>query len=211
MINQNNYFNTRYSFNKKRMVVWKAITEYLQKYICDECSVLELGSGYGDFINQIKSKDKVAIDFDNDAKKHCNTDVFFVNASIFDFNIEKKFDVIFASNFLEHFTQLELDVVLGKISELLNKNGKLILIQPNYYYCYRNYWDDYTHKTVFSHVNFPDFLIAKGFLVKVLKKRFLPFSFKSKLPASYLLTKLYMSSPIKPFAKQLLIVAEKNV
>lgn len=211
MINQNKYFDTRYNFNKKREAVWRSITEYLQGYIDEKSSVLELGSGYCDFINQIKSKDKVAIDIDETSKAYCSTDVLFVNASIFDFNIQKKFDVIFSSNFFEHFTFQELDVIFRKIKQLLKDKGKLIIIQPNYYYCYRNYWDDYTHKTVFSHINLPDFLEEHGFSVKVMKKRFLPFSFKSKLPSSYFLTKLYLLLPVKPFAKQLLIVSEKNV
>lgn len=211
MENNPDYFKTRYNFNKNRTGVWKAINEYLSKFIGADSSVLELGSGYGDFINQVKSSDKVAIDININAKECCNQDVHFFNESVFDFSINKKFDIIFASNFFEHFTLTELDVIFNKIKNMLNAHGKLIIIQPNYYYCYKNYWDDYTHKTVFTHTNFPDFMKEHGFRVKILKKRFLPFSFKSKLPASYFLTKLYLWSPVKPFAGQLLIVSEKNV
>ena len=211
MAAQTKYFETRYSFNSKRSSVWKAITEYLQTYISVNDSVLEIGAGYCDFINQINAKEKVAVDINANAQEFCNSEVTFIQSSIFDIQISKKFDVIFASNFFEHFTIDELQEIFKKLKDLLHDNGKLIIIQPNYYYCYKNYWDDYTHKTVFSHNNLPDFLEEQGFKTTFLKRKFIPFSFKSKLPSSYFLTKMYLFSPIKPFAKQLLIISEKNV
>jgi hypothetical protein len=159
----------------------------------------------------VKSPDKVAIDENIFLKEYHNSDVLFINVSIFNFVIHKKFDIIFASNFFEHFTLEELNVIFDKIKSMLNDHGKLIIIQPNYYYCYRKYWDDYTHKTVFTHVSLTDFIESHGFSVKTVKKRFLPFSFKSKLPSSYFITKLYLWSPIKLFAGQLLIISEKDV
>ena len=172
--------------------------------------MLEIGAGYCDFINQIFAREKLALDFDLNAGKFCAPDVNFMHGSILEFDLDKKVDVIFASNFFEHFTIEELRVIFLRLRKILEDNGKLIVIQPNYFYSFRNYWDDYTHKTVFSHNNLPDFLIEQGFEVKFLKKRFMPFSFKSKLPTSYWLTRLYLRLPFKPFAKQLLIVSEKQ-
>lgn len=208
---ENRYFETRYTFNSGRKRVWRAITEHLQRYIPKESSVLELGAGYCDFINQIIANKKTALDFDESSEQYKGEDVRFVKGSVLDFVPMEKYDVVFASNFLEHFTIKENETILKTIYQSLPKKGKLILVQPNYYYCYRNYFDDYTHKTVFSHNNIIDFLRANKFRVNFVKRRFLPFSFKSHLPASYLLTKMYLKSPIKPFAKQMLIVAEKDV
>ena len=205
------YFDTRYSYNPDRIKVWKAICEYLQKYIDKNASILEIGAGYCDFINQIKASRKVALDIDENAVKYCAKDVEFLNDNIFNFKYNQKFDIIFASNFFEHFTITELQEIVGNLKTHLNDHGKIILIQPNYYYCYKNYWDDYTHKTVFTHNNLPDFLKEHGFETEVIKKKFLPFSFKSKLPTSYFLTKLYLISPVKPLAKQLLIIAKRDV
>lgn len=211
MENENNYFDTRYSFNPSRHKVWRAIAEYIQKYIPYDASVLELGSGYCDFINQIHAQRRVALDYNEISKQYANIDVNFVQSSILDFSPNEKFDIVFASNFLEHFSIQELEKVMSVIYNSLHDSGKLILIQPNYFYCYRNYWDDYTHKTVFSHNNIHDFLLANHFDVKLIRSKFLPFSFKSHLPTSYFLTKLYLYSPYKPFAKQMLIVAEKCI
>ena len=62
------YFDTRYSYNPDRHKVWKAICEYLQKYIDKNASILEIGAGYCDFINQIKASRKVALDIDENAE-----------------------------------------------------------------------------------------------------------------------------------------------
>lgn len=207
----NRYFETRYTFISGRKRVWRAITERLQRYIPKESSVLELGAGYCDFINQIIANKKTALDFDESSEQYKGTNVRFVKGSVLNFVPTEKYDVVFASNFLEHFTVTENEFIMKTVYQALAENGKLILIQPNYYYCYRNYFDDYTHKMVFSHNNIIDFLRANKFRVCFVKRRFLPFSFKSHLPASYVLTKLYLMSPIKPFAKQMLIVAEKDV
>jgi len=205
------YFDTRYTFNNKRAKVWKAITEYLQKFVPENGNVLEIGAGYCDFINQIKAGKKEAMDINPTSSKFCAPNVVFTCESILNFETSKQYDVVFASNFFEHFETAEVELILDKLYSMLNPNGKLILIQPNYFYAYRNYWDDYTHKTVFSHNNLPDILSAHGFRTLLVKKKFLPFSFKSKLPTSYYLTKLYLFSPIKPMAKQLLLIATKNV
>lgn len=205
------YFETRYTYNSGRAKVWRAISEFLQKWIKEDVSILEIGCGYCDFINQIKSVRKSAIDYDEKSIEYKNSDVDFKQISILDYEFETKFDVIFASNFLEHFSTEEISEILKKCYGGLKKNGLFILIQPNYYYSYRSYWDDYTHKTALTHNSIQDILKIHGFDVVDIKKRFLPFSFKSKLPASYWLTKLYLLSPIKPFAKQMLIIAIKNV
>lgn len=204
------YYQNRYRFTLKRQKVWRAITEYLSVFVPTNSTVLELGVGYGDFINNIKANKKIAIDLDLSAKQYCHPEVEFFNVNALDMNIDSSsIDIVFASNFLEHFDDEELKVLLPKIHACLKKEGKLILIQPNYYYAYREYWDDYTHKKAFSHHSITDFLIAEGFEISLVKKKFLPFSFKSHIPQSYFLTKLYLNFFWKPFAKQMLVVAKK--
>ena len=205
-----NYFQTRYNYNSGRKKVWRAICKYLNNYIPEGSTVLDLGSGYCDFINNIGAKNKFAIDADQTSGQFCNDDVTFLNKKVTEIEFEdKKFDVVFASNLLEHLDDQELDILLRKIYRILKPGGKLILIQPNYHYAYRKYWDDYTHKKAFSHVSLCDFLTSKDLRISRLEKRFLPYSFKSIFPKSYFLTRLYLNSPWHPFAKQMLVIAEK--
>jgi cyclopropane fatty-acyl-phospholipid synthase-like methyltransferase len=206
------YFETRFKYDIKRDKVWKAICKYLQKFIKTDVNILELGAGYGNFINNITAKNKLALDCSTETKDYLDKDVIFFNQSVLDeIRIEKEYlDIIFASNFFEHFDNEELNNIFNKISHILKIGGKLILIQPNYRYCYKNYFDDFTHKKIFSHYSMNDFLISKGFIVEYINKRFIPFSMKSRFPKSYYLTSLYLHSFYHPFAKQMLFVAVKK-
>lgn len=206
------YYTTRFVFNKGRVKVWKAINEYLQKFIPENSTILDIGCGYADFINGIIGDKKIAIDLNPEIKKFIESDkIKFINQSILNqFNVDDlSIDVIFASNLFEHFNDAELDIIINNIKAKLKPNGKLILIQPNIYYAFKEYWDDYTHKKAFSHNSLNDLLNSYGFKTLVIKKKFIPFSLKSMLPKSYWLTKFYLKSPIKPFAKQLLIITQK--
>ena len=60
------------------------------------------------------------------------------------------------------------------------------MLQPNYRYAYREYFDDYTHVAVYSHISLADFLVANGWEVIEVQPRFLPLTVKSRLPVSQL-------------------------
>ena len=92
--------------------------------------------------------------------------------------------------------------------EKLSANGTLTILQPNYAYAYREYFDDYTHISVWSHVSLADFLEANGFEVVEQYPKFLPLTIKSRLPVSPFLIRAYLQSPIKPMGKQMLFVAK---
>jgi hypothetical protein len=55
----------------------------------------------------------------------------------------------------------------------------LSVIQPNFRYAYREYFDDYTHVAIFTHVSLCDVFRASGFDIVDVKPRFLPLSIKS--------------------------------
>jgi len=212
-MNAEKYYEARFVFDKGRTKVWKAINEYLQKFIPLNASVLDIGCGYADFIKGITAKHKFAIDLNIQMQNHISDkSITFVAQSVLDdFPVEDgSLDVIFASNLFEHFNDQELDKLIKNVRIKLKPNGKLMLVQPNIYYAYREYWDDYTHKKAFSHVSLNDFLVSNDFGVIHLKKQFLPFSLKSKLPKSYFLTKMYLRSPVKPMGKQMLVIAQKK-
>jgi ubiquinone/menaquinone biosynthesis C-methylase UbiE len=204
------YFQSRLTFDKGRTKVWKAICEYLQSEITENSAVLDLGCGYCDFINQISASRKYAVDSNPESRQYCGKGVEFFETSVTSLELQSNsVDVVFASNLLEHFHDDELQKVFSEINRVLKNRGKLILIQPNYYYAYREYWDDYTHVKAFTHISLVDFLKSKNYKIEKLVKRFLPFSFHSILPKTYLLTKLYLSLPYHFGAKQMLVIASK--
>ena len=207
------YYETRYTFDIGRNKVWKAIAEYLQQYVRNDADcVLDLGAGYCDFINNIKARERIAVDMNPDASQFCHKDVKFLCASVDDLSLlrENSVDVLFASNLLEHLEELEIAYAVKEFNRILKQGARLILMQPNYRYAFKEYFDDYTHKKIFTHISLRDFFQANGFETIKVHPKFLPFSLKSRLPKSYILTKLYINSFYKPMAKQMLLVFKKG-
>ena len=204
------YHKTRFKFDPGRTKVWRAITEYLQSYIGSDKTVLDLGCGYGDFINLVQAKKKYALDIGKDVEEYIDKSTIFINApsTSLDDIPSNSLDVVFSSNLFEHLDDEALDKTMRGITRCMKKSGTLILIGPNFRYAYRNYFDDYTHKKIFTHVSLADAMAEYGFRAIKIVPKFLPLTVKSHLPKSYLLTKLYINSPIRPLGKQMLLIFE---
>src|SRR3954451_11385324 len=100
------YFKTRYSPDPGRPKVWKAICEYLQKFVPASGTVADIGAGYGDFINQIQAGKKYGIDINPEAARAYAPEVEFVQVPrIEDVDLPaKSIDVMMLSNLLEHLS-----------------------------------------------------------------------------------------------------------
>ncbi len=205
------YHQIRFKEDSKREVLWKALWNYYFQYQIDkDDTVLDLGCGYGNFINNVKAKRRIAIDLWKDFPKHISPGIETIITKLTDLSdIENSsVDFAFASNVFEHMTQDELSNLLVNLKNKLTSKGKLTIIQPNYRYCSSEYFDDYTHISIWSHISLSDFLIANGYEVSKVEPRFLPLTIKSSIPAHPLLIGLYLSFPFKPFGKQMLICAK---
>lgn len=208
MEDYSNYTSTRFKFDKKRDTVWKEIVRYLSFYLNDKNLVVELGSGYCNWINNVESNKRIAIDKYLNPKDYCKIGVQPIFGDFDKLNKlkDQSVDVFLASNLFEHLTKEEFKNCLRIIKRKLIPGGKLIIIQPNYYYAYRSYFDDFTHKTIWSHRSLKDFLIANNFKIIRIEKKFLPFSMNSNLPVNKFLIRLYLNSFIKPLSGQMLFI-----
>ncbi|MFA4887174.1 MAG: class I SAM-dependent methyltransferase [Candidatus Nanoarchaeia archaeon] len=205
---EQDYYSVRLTYDPTRKKVWKAISEDLQKYI--HGVVLDLGAGYCDFINLIKAEKKYAVDENPEFNHYAAKDVIPLTASCT--NLKKfktnTFDCIFCSNLFEHLDDNAFEQTLSEIKRVLKPGGKIIALQPNFTYTYQHYFDDYTHKKIFTHKSLSSHLKAKGFKIIKLRAKYLPFSLESNLPKSYWLTKLYLALPFKPLAGQMLVIGK---
>jgi Methyltransferase domain len=208
---QDTYFRTRFTADPDREVLWRTLyRHHFARLVEPTDCVLELGAGYGCFINEVKARRRIAVDswsgFVNYLQsgiesRVCNvTDLSFLEPASVNF--------VFASNLFEHVTQEDFALVLCQLKRALAENATLNILQPNYYYSYREYFDDYTHHTVYTHTSISDFLNANGYEVTECRPRFLPLTVKSRLPVSPILIRLYLSLPWKPLAKQMFIRAK---
>ena len=206
------YHETRFTFDQRREILWKALCEgYFDRLTGPDSHVLELGAGYGHFINNIRCGRKSAIDQWPGLLDHLHPDVSGYVGSVADLSAiaDRSVDFVFASNLFEHLSQEHFAASLSEVKKKLKPGGTLNILQPNYKRCYRDYFDDYTHVTVYSDISLCDFLSANGFTVIESVPGFLPFSIKSSAaPVRPWLIKLYLNLPWKPLAKQMFVRAE---
>ena len=204
------YHQSRLSENPRREVLWRSLWRYhFSKLISPHHCVLDLGCGYGSFINAVVAQRRIGIDAWPDFPHHLAPGVEPIVGSVTDlgFLAEQSVDFAFASNLFEHLSQTDLTIVLQQLRTKLRPEGTLTIVQPNYRYAFREYFDDYTHISVYSHISLADFLVANGYELIEVIPRFLPLTIKSRVPVSPLLIRAYLASPVKPLGKQMLLRA----
>ena len=204
------YHDSRLAFDAKRQTVWDSLWHYHFRHVVprDGC-VLDLGCGYGDFINAVDAGRRIALDEWSGFPAYLQPDVEPLVAPVTDLSgvNDKSVDFAFASNLFEHISQTDFATTLRALRAKLTDRGTLAILQPNWRYAYREYFDDYTHVSVYSHISLADFLRANGWEVLEVRPRFLPLTVKSRLPVWPALIGLYLKSPFKQLGKQMLITA----
>ena len=205
------YHETRLAHDPRRDRVWKALWRYYFRHrIRPSDTVLDLGAGYGDFINSVVAERRIALDLWAGVQAYVASDVETIVGPVNDLSKlrDESVDYAFASNLFEHVSQDEFAATLSALHAKLSPDGSLTILQPNYRYAYREYFDDYTHVSVYSHISLCDFLAANGFEPVEVCPRFLPLTVKSRLPTWAPLIGLYLASPVKPMGKQMLVRAK---
>jgi SAM-dependent methyltransferase len=180
-----------------------------QKQIPPDGVVLELGAGYGYFINAVKARRRLAVDVWPGLLEHLDAGVegLVTDVAQLDGLADGSLDYVFSSNCFEHVPQPKLVDCLAQLRRKMKPGAMLTIVQPNFKYCAREYFDDYTHVSIYTAQGLCDLLAANGFQIVRCVPRFLPFTIKSWLPVNPLLIRLYLMSPFKPLAKQMLISA----
>lgn len=194
-----------------RAVVWKVVAEHLAQWMPPNGDVVELGAGYCAWINHVAAARRVAVDIWPDVERFAAPGV---QVAVLDAARElptlgaSRFDAVLASNILEHFEPDAAASVVDDVRRLLKPGGRFIVIQPNFRYASKQYFDDYTHRAVFTDVSLPNLLRAHGFHIDHVQPRFLPYSMRGmKLPIRPWTVRAYLRSPFKPMAGQMLVVA----
>ena len=204
------YHRTRFTPDPRRRVLWQAlVATVFQKQIPPNAAVLELGAGYGDFINCVRADRRIAVDGWAGMLEHLAPGVEGVVTDItkLDAIADNSIDYVFSSNCFEHVLQSDFAVCLGLLRRKMKTGAMLTIVQPNFKYCAREYFDDYTHIAIYTAQGLSDFLAANGFRIARCVPRFMPLTLKGRIPVHPLLIRLYLLSPIKPLAKQMLISA----
>jgi SAM-dependent methyltransferase len=204
------YHEVRLSHDPRRDVLWRALWRgYFRQLIGPDDCVLDIGCGHGAFINSVVARKRIGLDSWPGFPAYLEVGVEPIVGSAIEVGelVKEPVDFAFASNLFEHLTQADLILLLRGLRKILSSRGTLNIIQPNFRYAYREYFDDYTHVTVYTDVGLCDLLRTCGFEIIDVKPRFLPLTIKSRLPVRESLIRAYLASPIKLIGKQMLIRA----
>jgi SAM-dependent methyltransferase len=200
---------------ERKNAIWKVLCEnFIQRFIDPSDTVVDIACGYGEFINNIKSHERIAIDLNPDSKVHLEEDITFYHRDVLELSdfLDKKVDIIFSSNFLEHLADKPtLEKLLEQIYESLKPGGKYIVMGPNLHYLPAKYWDFYDHHLGLSHLSLGEILQIKGFKLTRSIARFLPFTTRSMLPTHPFFVRCYLYFPPlwRLMGKQFFIIAQK--
>jgi ubiquinone/menaquinone biosynthesis C-methylase UbiE len=201
---------------EKKDLVWKVLCEdYFQQFVPPSSTVLEIASGYGEFIRYIAAARKIAVDLNPDSKACLPEGIEFHLGSATELGMleDDSVDVCFSSNFFEHLPNKDvMDKVLSEARRVLRPGGIYLAMQPNLRCEPGKYWDYYDHVLPLTHVSCREAFIKAGFEVTKVVDRFIPFSTDSKLPQHPLLVKTYLRMPFmwRFFGGQFVIVGRKT-
>jgi SAM-dependent methyltransferase len=200
-----------------RSSVWVAlIRQIFQRYVPAGASVLDLGCGYGELINNVQAGRRYALDANPDARTRLAPDVEFIEQeSSLPWPIDDgSLDVIFSSNFFEHLpTKEALQLTLEQAWRALRTGGLLVVMGPNIRYIPGAYWDLIDHRIALSDRSMVEAMELAGFTRCRVVDRFLPYTMSVGVRRAPLwLVNLYVRFPLvwRFFGKQFLIVAEKT-
>ena len=195
--------------------VWQVLTrDFFQQWIDPGSTVLDLGCGYGEFINNIRAAKKWAMDLNPDAPQYLAEGVSFLEQDCSaDWGIAAgTLDVVFTSNFFEHLPDKQcLRRTLRQAWAALKPGGRLIALGPNIKYLPGQYWDFFDHHTILTEMSLGEALETEGFVLERVVPRFLPYTLVNAPEYPLWCIKAYLAVPWLWWIKgrQFLVVAQK--
>jgi SAM-dependent methyltransferase len=195
--------------------VWEVLTrDFFTRWVKPNAAVLDLGCGYGEFINNISAGEKWAMDLNPDAPNHLKPEVRFIHQ---DCSApwplpENSLDIVFTSNFFEHLPDKTcLSRTLRHIRKCLKPGGQLIAIGPNIKFLHGQYWDFYDHNVYLTETSLGEALEIEEFTLEVIEPKFLPYTMVSAPEYPMFFVQLYLACPLlwKISGRQFLVVANK--
>jgi SAM-dependent methyltransferase len=199
-----------------RRKVWNVLVpSFFQKYVARGDAVLDLGCGYGEFINTIRCGQKFAMDLNPDAPKYLDSSVRFLEQDCSSrWQVEDaSLQVVFSSNFFEHLPdKAALGRTLDEIYRCLAVGGKLIAMGPNIKHLPGKYWDFWDHHLPLTETSLSEGLSNRGFEIVTRIGKFLPYTMVDQREYPDILLKLYLHFSIawQILGKQFLIIAAKQ-
>lgn len=200
-----------------RNKVWQVLTrEFFNRWVAPDAAVLDLGCGYGEFVNNVVAARKFAMDLNPEARRRLRPDVEFLQQ---DCSTPwpvppDSLDVVFTSNFFEHLPdKTALNRTLRQALRSLKPGGRLIALGPNVKFLHGEYWDFYDHHIYLTEASLGEALEVEGYEIESIIARFLPFTMVAAPEYPMAFVRAYLAAPLlwRFRGKQFLVVARKPV
>ncbi|HLC82826.1 MAG TPA: class I SAM-dependent methyltransferase, partial [Bacteroidia bacterium] len=108
------YFNSiapkRIKQRRAKRYYWNDITKYCNYFVHEDSSVLEIGCGTGELLNDLKSKNKIGIDFSEEMISQAKSQFPSLDVRVMDAEeliLNEKFDVIILSNLIGYLDDIQ--------------------------------------------------------------------------------------------------------
>jgi SAM-dependent methyltransferase len=188
---------------------------FFSRWIPSNSTVLDLGCGYGEFINNIAAATKYGLDLNPQAARHVQPNVQLLQQDCCcPWPLpDACLDVVFTSNFFEHLsTKTALEETIRQAARCIKPGGLLIALGPNIKYVPGQYWDFYDHYLPLTELSLAEVLRKCGFSIRFSAARFLPYTMSNGRRYPLWTLRAYLACPFawRFFGKQFLIVAEKQ-
>jgi SAM-dependent methyltransferase len=196
--------------------VWKILVdEYFSKWIKSTDHILDLGCGYGEFINLASCEVTHAMDLNPRTKSLLKSEIIFHKQDCSKpWKIKpNSLDLVFTSNFFEHLpNKKSLDRTMGEIKKALKPGGRLIAMGPNVSVLKGKYWDFWDHHVALSDQSLCELLQIHNFTIVQSESKFLPYNMVRVKERPLFLVSVFLRFKFlwKIFGKQFLIIAQQN-
>jgi len=199
-----------------RRAVWQIlIRDFFSKWIARDAAILDLGCGWGEFINQVEAGQKFGMDLNPDSPGKLAPGVTFLaqDCSAPWSLPDETLDVVFTSNFFEHLPSKDsLRRTLEQAYRCLRPNGRLICLGPNIKHLPGRYWDFWDHYLPLTETSLSEGLRLAGFTIERELARFLPYSMSQGFAPPLFFLKAYLRCPLlwRFLGRQFLVIGRKR-
>jgi 2-polyprenyl-3-methyl-5-hydroxy-6-metoxy-1,4-benzoquinol methylase len=178
-----------------REAVWREIARQVYGWLGQPERVLDVAAGRGEFIAAIPAPERWAVDVVDFLGGR--PDIHSVIGDVRTVDLPKgHFDGVFVSNFLEHLYDAdEIGAFLKRLRRTMSTGGKIAVVGPNFRYCAREYFDYADHSIALTHLAVEEHLFAAGFAIDRVVPRYLPYTFRGRLPTTPALVRMYLRFP----------------
>lgn len=193
--------------------MWSEIAPFVHRRLGSPARVLDPAAGRCEFLNAVPAAERWGVDLVDYDERWADAGVTLVFGDVMEVDLPTShFGGIWVSNFLEHLSDQEaVAAFLERMRERLEPGGRMAIMGPNFRYCAKEYFDCADHEVALTHVGVEEHLYAAGLEVESVEARFLPYSFRGRLPASRTLTRRYLGAPLawRLLGKQFLVVGRR--